>query len=90
IQLDGTSKDYPIKTTAEYLADALIENNLISGTNSEFGLMVTAVAGIQADDSLEQWWMLTVDGEFSEYGVSDLPVIDGGHYEWTLTEGWDW
>ena len=90
VDLDGNMTQHSISTDTEYLADAMKEAGLIDGVESEFGLMVTAVDGIVADDSLQQWWMLTVGGEFSEYGASDLPITDGGHYEWTLTEGWDW
>ncbi|MCL2538909.1 MAG: DUF4430 domain-containing protein [Oscillospiraceae bacterium] len=90
IQLDGESREHSLKTDAEFLADALKEAGLVDGVDSEFGFMVTSVDGVAADDSKQQWWKLTVNREFSDYGASDLPIEDGGHYEWTLTEGWDW
>lgn len=89
IQLDGSSKESVFRTDAEYLAEALNEQNMIGGDETGFGFMVTSVNGVLADTEKQQWWMLTVDGEFSNYGISDLPVTDGGHYEFTLVEGWD-
>jgi len=90
IGLDGEVAEHSITTDEEFLADALREAKLIDGVDSGLGFMVTSVDGVTADDSKEQWWKLTVGGEFSEYGASDLPIKDGGRYEWTLTEGWEW
>ncbi|MDF2473485.1 MAG: hypothetical protein K0R21_1267 [Anaerocolumna sp.] len=85
---DGTSKSYDIKTDAEYLREALEEKDLISGTESDFGLFVTTVDEITADESKQEWWCFTENGGAINTSVDETPITDGGHYEITLTVGW--
>ena len=85
---DGTSKDFSIATDAEFLRGALEEQSLIEGSESEYGLYVTAVDGETADDSLQQWWCFTKSGEMLMTGVDTTPIADGEHYEITFTVGW--
>ncbi|MDF2951924.1 MAG: hypothetical protein K0S18_1507 [Anaerocolumna sp.] len=85
---DGTSKSYEIKTDAEYLREALEEKKLISGTESDFGLFVTTVDGVTADETKQEWWCFTDNGGQINTSVDQTPIADGGHYEITLTVGW--
>lgn len=77
-----------ITTGAEFLRQALEEQNLISGDESEFGLFVKTVDGVIADESNQEWWCFTKNGESIMTGVDDTPIEDGGHYEITLTVGY--
>ena len=85
---DGSGKDFAIATDAEFLRGALEEQNLIEGSESEYGLYVTAVDGETADEAAQQWWCFTKDGEMLMTGVDTTPIADGEHYEITLTTGW--
>ena len=85
---DGSSKDFSIATDAEFLRGALEEQQLIEGSESEYGLFVTAVDGETADDALQQWWCFTKGGEMLMTGVDDTMIADGESYEITLTTGW--
>lgn len=85
---DGTSTSHEVKTDAEFLGTALKDAKLIDGTESEYGLYITTVNGVVANDANQEWWCLTIDGEMSMYGVDEVPATDGGHYEFTLTVGW--
>ena len=85
---DETRKDYSINTNAETLREALDEQNLIEGTESEYGLYVTKVDGEEADEAQEQWWCFSKDGEDLMTGVDDTMIADGEHYEITLKTGW--
>ena len=85
---DGSSKDFSIRTDAEFLRGALEQEGLIAGSESEWGLYVLTVDGETADEAQEQWWCLTKDGEMSMTGVDDTAIADGEHYEFTLTTGW--
>lgn len=87
---DGSSKDFAIATDAEFLRGALEEQQLIEGSESEYGLFVTAVDGETADDALQQWWCFSKDGVMLDTGVDTTPIADGEHYEITLTTGWPW
>ena len=48
---DGETKNYELHTDVEYLRGALDEENLVEGTESEFGLYVLTVDGVTADES---------------------------------------
>lgn len=88
IHADGTSKDFEYETNAENFGDVLREENLAEGQESETGLFVTTVDGETADDSQQQWWKVSVNGEMAQKGVDETPVNDGDTFELALTTGW--
>lgn len=88
ILADGSSTEHKVSTDAEFVGEALLAEELIAGSTSEYGLFVTTVNGVTANSENQEWWCLTIDGEASMYGVDQVPVTDGGHYEFTLTVGW--
>ncbi len=85
---DESSKDFSFTTDAENLRTALEEQELIEGTESEYGLYVTKVDGEEADESQQQWWCFSKDGEDLMTGVDDTMIADGDHYDITLKTGW--
>ncbi len=88
ILADGTSKEHKLSTDAEFLGDALLAEGLIAGSKGEYGLFITAVDGITADSTNQEWWCLTVNRKEWMYGIDQTPVTDGEHYELTLKVGW--
>lgn len=88
VDADGNAVEQLLHTDAEYLRGALEEANLVKGTESEYGLFVTEVNGIAADDALQQWWCVTKGGEDVLTGVDTTPLADGDVYELTLKTGW--
>ena len=85
IQKDGTSKEHNISTDAEYLADALVEAELVEYAADG---MYNTIDGITADWSVdESWWSITKDGEMTSVGMNDQVIADGEHYEATYTIG---
>ena len=86
--LNGDDTSYTIYTDAEYLSGALEQEDLIEGTESEYGLYVTTVDGETADDSKQEWWGYSVNGAFAELGVDSQPVADGDVYDFVLNVGW--
>lgn len=84
----GDTKTVKIKTDAEYLRDALEEEDLIKGSESAYGLFVTSVDGVEADSAKEQWWCFTKNGEMLSTGVDTTPIQDGDKFEITLTTGY--
>lgn len=85
---DGTEATFQYQTDAEYLGDVLTENGLVEGTESSYGLFITTVDGETADESLQQWWCITREGEMLSTGADQTPIADGEQYELTLTEGY--
>ena len=88
VLLEGDPSEYTISTDEEYLRGALESIDLIEGSESEYGLFVTTVNGVTVDDSKQQWWCFTQDGEMLMTGVDTTPIADGDHFEITLTEGY--
>ena len=88
VLLEGEPSDFTIQTDEEYLRGALESIDLIEGSESEYGLFVTTVNGVTVDDSKQQWWCFTQDGEMLMTGVNTTPIADGDHFEITLTEGY--
>lgn len=84
-----TIKSIDIQTDAEYLRQALEEENLVEGEESAYGLWVITVAGRTADSSKEEWWALYKNGEFSTTGIDDTPLANGDRIEYRLTVGYD-
>ena len=85
---DGSEKEFPISTTAENLGAALVEEGLVEGEESSYGLFITTVDGETADDSNQEWWCLTKGGEMWNYGADSTEISDGDTFELTLTVGY--
>lgn len=88
VYADGSSDEFSFSTDAEYLRQALEEQRLLGGEESEYGLFVQTVNGVTADEALQQWWYLSRNGEESLTGVDQTPLADGDHFELTLKTGW--
>ena len=82
---DGTDKDYSISTDAEFLGQALLEEELVSEEEYSKGFY-TVIAGERADYTLDgRWWGLYIDGEMSNLGINEQPIADGDTFEITNT-----
>ena len=87
--LNGDDTTFTIHTDEEYLRGALEQEDLIEGTESEYGLYVLTVNGETADYNKDQaWWCLTdAAGEMTTVGVADIELHDGDSYAFTYTKG---
>lgn len=81
-------KTHEIKTDAEFLGEALKEEGIIEGEEGQYGLFITSVDSIKADDSKQQWWCITKGGADVMTGVDVTPIADGDTFELTLKEGY--
>ena len=88
IYADAASDEFHISTDAEFLRGALEEQKLIQGEESQYGLFVTTVNGVTADESQQQWWFFTKGGEALMAGVDSTPIANGDAFEITLTTGY--
>lgn len=86
--LEGEDKTFTHSTDQEYLRGALEEMGIVEGEESTYGMWVTAVDGETADESKQQWWGYTVNGEFSSYGVDSQVIADGDVFTFTLNVGY--
>lgn len=88
VSAEEKSVTFTIHTDSGTLGEALIKNELISGDESEFGLYIKFVNGIEADfDKDGSYWSLSKDGEYLTQGADSTVISDGEHYELTRVKG---
>ena len=86
---DGTSKEFPVDTDEEFLGRVLVNAGIVEDNQSDYGLYILTADGETADEGAQEWWCVTQDGESLNTGADSTPVVDGAHYELTLTVGYD-
>ena len=78
---DGSTKAYTIKTDKETVGDALVSLELISGQDSQYGLMVETVCGETVTyDADGKYWAFYVNGEYAMSGVDTTNIETGVTY----------
>ena len=81
IHSDGESKNFELRTDAEYLAEALLEVELIAGEEGPYGLTVITVDGEDAVwDTDNAYWCIWIGEEMATVGISEIPVYDGSAF----------
>ena len=90
ITVEVTAEDktvtFTIHTDGTTLRQALEENSLIAGDESEYGLYVKTVDGMTADyDADGLYWAFYKSGEYLMTGVDTTEIADGEQYELVCT-----
>lgn len=83
-----SQKVYNMRTDALYLGEALKEYGLIEGEMGAYGFFIKSVDKITADESLQQWWCITKEGQDVMTGADSQPISDGDKFELTLKTGY--
>lgn len=73
--LDGSTKEFDLRSDKQYLGKALSDEGLISGDNSSFGLFVTTVDGETADFNNDEWWLFMKGDDSLTNGVDTEPLM---------------
>lgn len=83
VHQDGTEKKLEYATDAEYLADILLEKELVTGYSSEeYGFTIESVDGVTADWATDgAYWALYVGGEYATTSAAGIVLEDGGVYK---------
>lgn len=89
VHKDESKRTFEISTEAGYLAEALIEADIVEENQSAYGLYILTADGETADEKAQEWWCVTKSGEKLTTGVSETPLSNGDAYELTLTTGYD-
>lgn len=85
---EGKAVVFTIQTDAKTVGAALLENKLIAGDESDYGMYIKVVNGLRADyDKDKAYWAFTIDGEMAMTGVDTTDIVDGGKYELVYTVG---
>ena len=86
VHSDGKTKDFTISTDREFLADALLDENLIVESDSP-GMYIT-VDGETADYSVNQsYWGFFIGEDYAMEGMNTTAITDGAVYKLVYTIG---
>ena len=78
---EGKEISATIKTDKENVGDALVELGLVSGEDSEYGLMVDTVNGeTWKYNETGKYWAFYINGEYATTGVDSTPITEGSTY----------
>lgn len=87
VEAEDKKVTFTIATDREMLGDALLDNELIAGEESEYGLYVKEVNGMKADyDADKAYWGFFKDGEYMMTGIDLTEFADGEQYELVYTK----
>lgn len=83
IHKDGTEKNLEFGTDHAYLADLLLEKELVTGyASEEFGFTIESVDGVVADWAVDgAYWALYEGEEYATTSAAGIVLVDGGVYK---------
>jgi len=83
IHKDGTEKKLEYGTDKEYLADLLLEKELVTGyASEEYGFTIESVDGVTADWNVDgAYWALYEGEEYATASAAGIVLVDGGIYK---------
>ena len=85
---NGETACFTIHTDAETVGEALLEQKLIAGDESEWGLYVKTVCDETLDyDADGMYWAFYVNGEYAQTGVSQTSIAEGESYAFKAEKG---
>lgn len=85
VEADGNTTVFTVNTDKKTVGEALLDNALVEGEDSEYGLYVKTVNGITADYDVDQtYWAFYVDGEYAMTGVDTTDVVAGSTYSFKV------
>ncbi len=81
IDVDGNESKFEITTDKTTVGEALLDEGLIAGEDSAYGLYVKTVNGTTLDyDTDGKYWAFYVDGEYASSGVDTTEIKSGSTY----------
>ena len=81
VDKDGNTHAYLIRTDAEMVGQALLEQALIEGENGTYGMYIKSVLGQVLDYEIDgMYWAFYVNGEYAMTGVDTTPITEGTAY----------
>ena len=85
---DGTKKEFNYRTDRENLADALLDEGLLVGDITQYGLTVHTVDGEKADwNENQSYWAFYLGEDYAMSGIYDTDIEDGETYKLVYTIG---
>ena len=86
--LEGNETAFEINTDKKTVGEALLELELISGEDGQYGLYVKTVNGITLDyDKDGAYWAFYANGEYATSGVDTTDIVAGTTYSFKAEKG---
>ncbi len=91
VTLDVTIEDktitFTVKTDADTVGAALLDNGIIAGEDGAYGLYIKTVNGVLADYDVDgSYWSFYINGEYAMSGVDSTEIIEGDTYALVYTK----
>lgn len=81
VDTSGKETSFEISSGKATVGEALLDEGLIAGEDSQYGLYVKTVNGITLDfDTDGKYWAFYVNGEYGMSGVDATEIVDGNTY----------
>ncbi len=78
---EGVTHLYTIRTDAEMVGQAILEQELIDGEEGPYGMYIKSVLGQTLDyDTDKMYWAFYVGGDYALTGVDQTPITEGESY----------
>lgn len=88
VHKDESSEEFTYSSDAEFVGEVLLEEGLIEGNESEYGLYINAVDGETADYNVDgAYWAFYIGEEYAMQGIDLTPIEDGAAYSLVYTIG---
>ena len=85
VDRDGNEESFTIETDKTTVGEALLEQGIIEGTDSEYGLYVTKVNGIEAIyENDGTYWSFYINDEYAMSGVDSTNIEEGVTYKFKV------
>ncbi len=86
--LQGNETVFEINTDKKTVGEALLDLELISGEDGQYGLYVKTVNGITLDyDKDGAYWAFYANGEYATSGVDTTDIVAGTSYAFKAEKG---
>lgn len=81
VDTKGKETSFEISTNKTIVGEALLDEGLIAGEDSQYGLYVKTVNGITLDyDTDGKYWAFYINGEYGMTGVDTTEIVEGATY----------
>lgn len=81
VDTEGKETSFEISTNKTIVGEALLDEGLIAGEDSAYGLYVKTVNGITLDyDTDGKYWAFYINGEYGMTGVDATEIVAGDTY----------
>ena len=81
VDTKGKETSFEISTNKTIVGEALLDEGLIAGEDSQYGLYVKTVNGITLDyDTDGKYWAFYINGEYGMTGVDTTEIVAGDIY----------